>query len=116
VPAEAWVFRRWREVEIHRVDLAADYPPDRWPPLFVTHALRDAAESLASRVGDRGVAVTVIAEGSVAPDLVGAQWTAGSGTPVEVSGPDWAVLAWLVGRADAAGEVLSAAPSLDDWR
>lgn len=118
VPAEGWVFRRWREVEIHRVDLAADYAASGWPPLFVTHALRDAVRSLASRAQE-AVRVTVTAEGSLAPDLVGSEWTAGSGgsgTPVEVRGPDWAVLAWLVGRAGAAGDALSAAPPLADWR
>jgi maleylpyruvate isomerase len=115
VPAEAWVYRRWREVEIHRVDLAADYTPDAWPPLFVTETLPDAMSSLDERVQD-AVRVTITAEGSLAPDLVGKEWTAGSGDPVEVRGPDWAVLAWLVGRASAAGDALSAAPPLNDWR
>jgi maleylpyruvate isomerase len=114
-PASVWVFQRWREVEIHRIDLAAGYSPDRWPPLFVTSLLPDAAATLDRRV-DGAVRVTVTADGSVAPDLVGREWTAGEGDPVDVRGPDWAVLAWLVGRPDAAGDALSAAPTLRDWR
>jgi maleylpyruvate isomerase len=113
--AGSWVYRRWREVEIHRVDLATDYTPDRWPPAFVSAELPQAAESLAKRV-DSAVLVTVTADGSLAPEHVGKQWRAGDGAPVEVSGPDWAVLAWLAGRASAAGDALTAAPPLNAWR
>jgi maleylpyruvate isomerase len=36
-----WVFRRWREVEIHLVDLGTDrYLPSDWPPAYVTEELR----------------------------------------------------------------------------
>jgi hypothetical protein len=35
---------------------------------------------------------------------------------VQVRGPDWAVLAWLIGRPTAAGDALSAAPPLKGWR
>ena len=34
-----WVGARWREVEIHRVDLAAGHLPQDWPPAFVAHEL-----------------------------------------------------------------------------
>jgi maleylpyruvate isomerase len=114
-PAGVWLFQRWREVEIHRVDLAADYTPDRWPALFVTSLLPDAAATLDRRV-DGAVRVTVAADGSLAPDLVGREWSAGEGDPVDVRGPDWAVLAWLVGRPDAAGDALTATPALGEWR
>jgi maleylpyruvate isomerase len=114
--AASWVRRRWREVEIHRVDLAADYTPDRWPPLFVVTELPDAAESLASRVSS-AVHVTVTAEGSLSREMVGREWEAGSGgDAVEVRGPDWAVLAWLAGRAAVASSALSAVPPLGPWR
>lgn len=115
VAAEAWVYRRWREVEIHHVDLATDYGPDSWPALFVSETLTDAMSALDERA-QGAVHVTITADGSVSPDLVGKQWSAGSGDHVEVRGPDWAVLAWLVGRAAAAGDALSAAPELSDWR
>jgi maleylpyruvate isomerase len=114
-PAETWVWRRWREVEIHRVDLASDYTPDRWPALFVTTALTEAAPSLESRV-DGAVQVEVLAEGSTAPDFVGKSWTVGTGEPDLVRGPDWAVLAWMSGRASAAADALTAAPELAPWR
>jgi maleylpyruvate isomerase len=114
-PAEAWVYRRWREVEIHRVDLAADYTPEAWPPLFVGEMLADAISALDERVSGGAVRVVVAEDGSVVPDLVGKQWTAGSGEPVEVRGPDWAILAWLVGRDAVVGDALSAAPALSDW-
>jgi hypothetical protein len=32
-----------------------------------------------------------------------------------VSGPDWAILAWLVGRPQAAEGVLALAPELQAW-
>ncbi|MDT4918340.1 MAG: maleylpyruvate isomerase [Pseudonocardiales bacterium] len=112
---EGWVYRRWREVEVHRVDLAADYTPDRWPPLFVTTVLAESVESLGSRV-DGAVHVTVTAEGSLSPEYVGKQWRVGEGHPIEVCGPDWAVLAWLMGRPAAAGDALSATPPLGAWR
>jgi maleylpyruvate isomerase len=114
-PAASWVLRRWREVEIHHVDLAADYTPDRWPPLFVTEVLKDAVGTLASRVSE-AVRVKVADEGSVAPELVGQEWAAGEGRPVDVTGPDWAVLAWLIGRPSVAADALSATPPLDAWR
>jgi maleylpyruvate isomerase len=114
-PAEIWVHARWREVEIHRVDLAADYTPERWPPLFVSATLAEASQSLASRVSG-ALRVSVTGDGSVTKDLAGREWTAGEGTPVEVRGPDWAVLAWLVGRAEAAKQALSATPPLRAWR
>ncbi len=114
-PAGDWVFRRWREVEVHRVDLAADYTPDRWPALLVSTLLPEAAGSLAQRV-DGAVRVTVTAEGSVAPELVGREWTAGAGDPVEVRGPDWAVLTWLAGRPAAGAQALTATPALREWR
>jgi maleylpyruvate isomerase len=113
--AEGWVFRRWREVEIHRVDLATDYTPDRWPPLFVTEVLRDELPGLDKRATS-AVRLTITAEGSLAPDLVGTELVVGDGEPVEVRGPDWAVLAWLSGRATAAQRALTATPPLARWR
>jgi maleylpyruvate isomerase len=114
-PADEWVLRRWREVEVHHVDLASDYTPDRWPPLFVTTVLPAAADSLPGR-SDGPLHVSVSAEGSLAPDLVGAEWTVGEGEGTDVRGPDWAVLAWLTGRAATAAAALTATPPLRAWR
>jgi maleylpyruvate isomerase len=113
--AQSWVYRRWREVEIHRVDLAADYTPDRWPPLFIADEFGQTIESLEPRLSG-AVRISVTAEGSVTTDLAGREWTIGRGDVVDLRGPDWAVLAWLVGRPQAAGDALSATPPLDAWR
>jgi maleylpyruvate isomerase len=111
-----WVYRRLREVVVHRVDLAADYTPEHWPAVFVAAELGEAAASLADRVSDGAVRVTVTADRSLTPDYVGKVWTAGSGEPIEVSGPDWAVLAWLAGRGAGVAAALSATPPLGEWR
>ena len=113
--AAEWVFRRWREVEVHRIDLASEYTPSRWPALFVTSVLSDAVSQLSERA-TCGVRVEVTEDGSIAPDFVGRSWTAGSGDPVEVRGPDWAVLAWLMGRGAVAADALTATPELTPWR
>ncbi|MDT4900287.1 MAG: maleylpyruvate isomerase [Pseudonocardiales bacterium] len=114
-PAQHWVHQRWREVEIHRVDLAGAYTPDRWPALLVTEVLVDVAATLADRV-DGPARVEVTAAGSLAPELVGQVWQVGEGDPVEVAGPDWAVLAWLTGRGSLALDALTAVPELGHWR
>lgn len=124
LPASHWPARRWREVEIHRVDLAGSYGPQQWPPALVGWLLPEAAESLPDRVSSP-VRVVVEADGSLGPDRAGASWTAGSGlagdaaggAPVtEVRGPDWAVLAWLLGRTtEPVRAALSATPELAAW-
>jgi maleylpyruvate isomerase len=114
-PARHWLRARWQEVEIHRVDLDAGYTPERWPPALVTLLLGDAGDALESRA-DGPVRVRIVAEGSLAPEHVGRTWTVGSGSDaVEVAGPDWAVLAWLVGRPSVAEPALTAAPPLRHW-
>lgn len=115
--AQDWVFWRLREVEIHRVDLAGDYLPDRWPPLLIAELLPAVADTLPERVTGR-VRVEIDADASIAPEFAGRVWTAGDGAmaEVEVRGPDWAVLAWLVGRGSAAQASLTATPDLADWR
>jgi maleylpyruvate isomerase len=114
-PAGEWVLRRWREVEMHHVDLAGDYTPERWPPLYVLTMLPDAADTLAART-DESLRVTIAAEGSLSAELVDREWTVGTGDPVDVRGPDWAVLAWLAGRSAVATKALSTAPTLREWR
>lgn len=111
-----WVYRRWREVVVHHVDLAAAYTPDQWPPMFVSTELADAASSLAKRVTDGAVRVRVTAEGSLTSDYVGNEWVAGVGEPVDVRGPDWAVLAWLAGRGSVVASALTGTATLGKWR
>jgi maleylpyruvate isomerase len=113
-PAKHWLTARWQEVEIHRVDLAADYTPDRWPPALVALMLPSQLDRLGEQA--RGaVRVIVSAEGSLLPDFVGRERAVGTGEPVEVRGPDWAVLAWLVGRPSVAASALTATPELGPY-
>jgi maleylpyruvate isomerase len=44
-----WVWSRWREVEVHHVDLGLGYAPSEWPVGFVTRGLADALRELPSR-------------------------------------------------------------------
>lgn len=111
-PASAWLLARWQEVEIHHVDLRGAYTAERWPPLFVQTLL----PRLMAGLGDRATTplhVQVTADGSVTTDLPGTEWRVGSGRDqLDVRGPDWALVAWLIGRPDAP---LSATPALTPW-
>ncbi|MDP9117585.1 MAG: maleylpyruvate isomerase family mycothiol-dependent enzyme [Actinomycetota bacterium] len=113
-PAGFYAAARWREIEIHRVDAAGKYGAADWPSDFVGYLLPELVSGLAERTG-RGVRITVSPTGSRCPELAGREWTVGTGELVEVRGPDWAVLAWLVGRPGAAGDMLSANPALGSW-
>ncbi|MCX5043413.1 maleylpyruvate isomerase family mycothiol-dependent enzyme [Aldersonia sp. NBC_00410] len=66
---------RWRELEIHHVDLGLGYTPDDWPADFVASTL----ESQLPRLAAAAPYVSV-------PDL-----------------PDAQVLAWLIGRPQSPG-------------
>lgn len=109
--ARSFLASRWREVEIHRVDLAGDHTPDRWPPPFVAWLLPELASTLGSRPGVPGLRLVVAAAGSVTTDLAGSTWSVGS-ADTTVEAPDWALLAWLVGRPTAA---TPSAPELPAW-
>ena len=41
-----WVWSRWREVEVHHVDLGLGYAASEWPVAFVTRGLDDAFAEL----------------------------------------------------------------------
>ena len=111
-PARDWPFARWKEVEIHRLDLAAGYGPQQWPAAMVAALLEREAARLPQRTA---VPLVVTAQAS-APELADRQWRVGDGDDaseaVEVRGPDWAVAAWLVGRPGVVADVLTATPEL----
>jgi maleylpyruvate isomerase len=113
-PARYWVRARWKEVEIHRVDLAGAYTAADWPAEFVDYLLPRMADEVGTRL-DTAVRVEVDQDGSTAADLGGTVWTAGSGDPVVVRGPDWALLAWLIGRPMLAASAVTATPELTPW-
>jgi maleylpyruvate isomerase len=114
-PASAWLNTRWREVEIHRADLGGRYGAADWPAAFVDYLL----PRLADEVGKRAktpLHIEVDPDGSTTTGLGGSVWTSGeAGDPTTVRGPDWAVLAWLIGRPALAGDQLSAQPELAAW-
>jgi maleylpyruvate isomerase len=68
-PASRLVWARWREIEVHAVDLAAGYVPADWPPAFVDRLL----DELRTRTD--------------LPPLDG------------ITGPPYALAAWLAGRS-----------------
>lgn len=115
-PAWTSVAARRREVEIHRVDLDLDYRPSQWPVAFVVPLLPVLAEP--ERLGPRlpaGVTVHLSAD-----DGRG-RWAAGSADdtgaePVALSGPTWALTAWLLGRTEPARWALRGdPPELTPW-
>lgn len=114
-PAAKYPYFRWREVEIHRVDLAAGYTPDEWPASLVARLLPELADGLAARSGGQAFRIEVATAGSVT-QLAGREWCVGDpSVALDVVGPDWALVAWLSGRAWAAAAALSSAPPLPAW-
>ncbi|MDT4910045.1 MAG: maleylpyruvate isomerase [Pseudonocardiales bacterium] len=110
-PAHEYVVGRWREVEIHRIDLGGTYTADQWPAEFVDYLLPEAVNRLAAR-DSVPLRIEVAAGRSVTEDLVDRTWTVGNGDPVRVIGPDWGLLAWLVGRPTAAAGTLNQTPDI----
>lgn len=113
VPLHATPAMRLREVHIHHVDLAGSYQPPDWPPAFVTHVIDLTRPGLPGRLA-----------GDVRLDLritdTGEELTAGTGaSQVTVSGPSWAVAAWLIGRLSPAADALTVTggplPALTTW-
>ena len=123
LPAEAWTreldlpggsqvaalvpWRRLREVEVHHVDLGAGYTPADWPESFAHRLLHEVA-------GDQPtLAITLNA------DSLGHPVPVGSGGPPTVSGPAWALAAWLTGRSSGVGlsvEPAGPLPAVPEWR
>jgi len=110
-PAADIVWSRLREVEIHHVDLDAGYSPRQWPGAFTVRLLHWVVRGFSTR---DDVPPMVLRTPEVPEDLsLGGSAPAG---PV-VSGPAWAVVAWLIGRAD--GQDLDVAdgalPAVPAW-
>ncbi|HEX6970063.1 MAG TPA: maleylpyruvate isomerase family mycothiol-dependent enzyme [Micromonosporaceae bacterium] len=100
-PAALIVWRRLREVEVHHVDLAAGYGPADWPEAFSHRLLHEAVADL----GGRDDFPSLVLE----PGEAGHRLICGEpdGAPI-LSGPTWALAAWLIGRAN--GERLIRTP------
>lgn len=96
-PAARVVWSRWREVEIHHVDLGlARYTTADWPEEFVAAHLPHELAKLDSRL-----------PAGTGLEIRGVRY--GDGEPVTVDGADHELLAWLVGRPGLA------APELPNW-
>lgn len=112
-PARDYVQARWREVEIHRVDLAGGYTAEQWSAEFVAYVLPELIGSLDARRAPP-LRIEVTADGSVTSGLGGTVWTVGGAHPIHVAGPDWALAAWLAGRHAASGTLIDA-PEVSAW-
>ncbi|MCX4744505.1 maleylpyruvate isomerase family mycothiol-dependent enzyme [Kitasatospora sp. NBC_01287] len=89
-PAWFTLYRCWRELETHHVDLAVGYRPGDWPTAYVSWALDDTLAALAAREFPL-TRVTAL-------DL-GRDWTLAATGPT-VSGAGHELLGWLAGRTD----------------
>lgn len=112
-PAFTCLWARWREVEIHSVDLGS--PSSSWPASFARAGLDVAVHGLELRpLATRVPADTTI----VLADSEGNAWTSDDGSTMTHRGVGTAqhLLAWVVGRG-AAGEIhwTPEAPPLSPW-
>lgn len=83
---------RWREVEIHHVDLGAGYDRSRWPPEFCRALLDAMARREAWREPFR-----------TDPTDLDGTWTCGDGTGPTVTGTAADLGWWLTGRGSGEG-------------
>ena len=104
-PAWKSVWARWRETEIHHVDLDAGYTHDNWPAEFVSLMLPRVVPTLDTRLTDK-TAVQVQADGRQWAHPSGA--AAASEDAITVCGGASAVLSWLAGRPVPAAADLTA--------
>jgi maleylpyruvate isomerase len=105
-PAWTLVKLRWREVEIHRVDLNLGYTPAQWPGAYV----RDEAAHVLdpTRLGSRLPAEVAV---EATETDTARTWMAGRGAHVvRLSAPSWALLCWGIGRLTAAAGAITGQP------
>jgi maleylpyruvate isomerase len=69
VPASRMGFSRWREVEVHHVDLGLAYTVDDWPSEFVVAALAPELERLLERADRAELLAWLIGRREAAPQL-----------------------------------------------
>jgi maleylpyruvate isomerase len=105
-PARVMPARRWKEVEIHHVDLDLGYRPRDWPTQFVDAQLEYAVGALPGRL----VAGTSV---GIVPTDRDTSWSVGSGSPASgaVSASAAELLAWLIGRPSS----VTGGPVLEPW-
>jgi maleylpyruvate isomerase len=112
-PAWMLVWARWRESEIHHVDLDTGYTHGHWPAEFVDLLLPRVMPTLATRLdGQTAVQVEIIDRDPPA----GAAPANATKEVVIVRGPPSAILCWLLGRASAATADLEVTRSGQAWQ
>lgn len=123
-----WVWTRWREVEVHHVDLGLGYSPSEWPVAFASRGLDDAFADLPNRAkrnrmpvdSDLRIEATDHDRAWVVrlhDPVVTVERDDAAGAAVDgvVSGWGCDVLAWLYGR-DPNGAGLTASGDLSGLR
>jgi maleylpyruvate isomerase len=98
IPARRVLWMRLKELEVHHVDLDANYSPQDWAPWFVSRALAETLRTFGRR--DDVPALTLVMDG-VTERL-------GTGGDLTITGSATPILAWLTGRS--AGEDLRVDP------
>lgn len=109
IPARRVLWSRLLEVEVHHVDLAADYSPADWPAGFVQRALAETMQNYTRRPNIPSFSVSA---GQLAEQTRDGAETAVSGTP-------GAALSWLIGRSDGSDLTVTPAgelPALPAWK
>ena len=106
----AWqsVWARWRETEIHHVDLASGYTHRNWPRVFVQLMLPRVLLTMDARLVDEIAVRVETNDGGWTRSWAGA---GASGDDVLVRGTASAVLCWLLGRPTPVGDALGASVS-----
>jgi maleylpyruvate isomerase len=114
-PRPAWmsVWARWRETEVHHVDLDVGYTHGHWPAEFVDLMLPRVMPTLATRLDEETTVHLEIIDRD--PPLT-ATTASTTGEPVTVRGPASAILCWLLGRASAAAADLRVARRGQPWQ
>ncbi|MFX0573181.1 maleylpyruvate isomerase family mycothiol-dependent enzyme [Nocardia nepalensis] len=113
IPATEVIWMRLQEVEIHHVDLGADYQPADWPSEFVARLLPRAAADLTKAIAAASDPVPAFEVRTTDTDFTA---TVGEGAPDHtITGSAPGVLAWLLGRSEGA-DLSGALPTLPSWK
>jgi maleylpyruvate isomerase len=111
-PAWVSVWARWRETEIHHVDLDAGYTHTHWPTEFVDLLLPRVLPTLAARLADQ---ITVQVDVTDRPSARTGTAAITADDAVLIRGTASAVLCWLAGRPAPAAADLSVSRSGQPW-